>query len=181
MIVNTSVLTKEDIAFINARLRQQPKQIALRVIAVLLGLFFVLAGVLELLTLVKWKKGGVSDAMLCAAFFVFAYLLLSRGIFLSHYALKRSLKYQSLFAPRDYTVDDGGITAHHSYGGAEYTNRFSFENADCYYAGERAVYLRFHGEKKMLVFMCMQDSGYTEGSRAELIALLESRGIARGR
>ncbi len=33
----------------------------------------------------------------------------------------------------------------------------------------------------MLVFMCMQDSGYTEGSRAELIALLESRGIARGR
>ena len=177
MIINESVLTEKELDFINGMLRRQPKQIALRVIALLLGAYFLFAAVLELLMLTKWKSGKLSDALLAAAFLIFSYPLLSRGIFLKFFSRRRSLKYKSLFAPRTYTADDGGITAHHSFEGTEQTSRFSFANADCFIETEDAVYLRFLGEKKQQIYMCLKDSGYREGSRQELLALLRRHGI----
>lgn len=180
MIVNRSVLTEQSLDFINARLRRQPKQIALRILAAILGIFFLCVAVLELLSLVKWKSGKLSDGILMVAFGIYAYLLLSRVLFARYFTRRRSKKFASLFAPRTYTVDDTGIAAQHVFEGRESTNRFDFANAECYIKAEGMVYLCFRGEKKSQIYMCMQDSGYSEGSRAELIALLDEKGVRKG-
>lgn len=179
MIVNRSVLREQDVDFINALLRRKPKVIALRVIALLLGLFFLFAAYLDLLSLVKWKTGTVSDALLLAVLCVLAYLLLSRAILIKRFSRRSSLKYKSLFAPRTYTVSGDGIAVHHAFEGTETDRRFPFEHADCFFETADAVYLRFHDEKKAMIYMCLQDSGYQEGSRAELLALLNEKGIER--
>ena len=180
MIVNSSTLRENDLDFINAQLSRVPKQIALRVIAVLLGVFFLFAAFVEVLALFRWRIGRTSDWFILAAFLIFAYLLLSRSIFVKAYSRRRSRKYRSLFAPRTYTVTADGIAAHHVFEGVETSNKFSFANADCYYEAADAVFLRFHGEKKQQFYMCFQDGGYMEGSRAELIALLNEKGIRKG-
>lgn len=179
MIVNRSVLREQDVDFINDRLSRQPKVIVLRVIALLLGLFFLFAAYLELLALVKWKLGTAGDAFCMAAFCIAAYLLLSRAILIKRFSRRKSLKYKSLFAPRTYTVSADGIAAHHAFEGTETDRKFPFEHADCFFETADAVYLRFHGEKKALFYMCLQDSGYQEGSRAELLALLHEKGIKK--
>lgn len=180
MIVNRSVLTEQSLDFINARLRRQPKQIALRILAAILGIFFLCVAVLELLSLVKWKSGKLSDGILMVAFGIYAYLLLSRVLFARYFTRRRSKKFASLFAPRTYTVDDTGIAAQHVFAGTQTDRRSSFANAKCYYETADAVYLCFHVEKKQQIYMCMQDSGYSEGSRAELIALLDEKGVRKG-
>lgn len=180
MIVNHSALREPDLDFINGQLRRQPKQIALRVIAIAAGLFFLLVAVAELTVILRHGPGKVSDWILMIAFALYAYLLLSRGIFTPYFARRRSKKYQSVFAPRTYTVTAEGIAAHHVFEGVETNNKFSFANADCYYEAADAVFLRFLGEKKQQFYMCFQDGGYREGSRAELIALLHEKGIRKG-
>lgn len=180
MIVNQSTLRVQDVDFINAKLRRTPKLVVMRVIAFLLGLYFCFAGCLEFLELFIWKRGKLSDVLLMIAFLIFAYLLLSRCLFLKAYSRRRSLKFKSLFAPRTYTVDVDGIAAHHVFAGTQTDRRFSFANAKCYYETADAVYLCFHVEKKQQIYMCMQDSGYSEGSRAELIALLDEKGVRKG-
>ena len=177
MIVNRSVLREQDLDFINAQIRKEPKRIVLRVIALLLGLFYLFTAFLEMLKLFKWKTGGVSDVLLLILFCILAYLLLSRAIFLKQVSRRTSKKYQSLFAPRTYTVDAEGIAASHSFEGVETQNRFAFANADCFFSREDAVVLRFRGEKKMQYYMCLRDDGYTEGTREELLALLREKGI----
>ena len=108
----------------------------------------------------------------CAVSHCILHLCLSAAL-----ARRNSKKYQSLFAPRTYTVDAEGIAASHSFEGVETQNRFAFANADCSIAREDAVILRFRGEKKMQYYMCLRDDGYTEGSREELLSLLREKGI----
>ncbi len=179
MIVNQSTLTEHDIDYINALLRKQPRVIVLRIVAVLLSLFWLFAAGLIGYMQLKYHDRSLSDMLLAAAFVIIAVLVLHRTLFLKQTSHRTSLKYKSLFAPRTYTCDGNGIAAAHSYDGAEFNNRFSYEKAVCFYAREHSVVIRFGGEKKQQIYMCIQDDGYTEGSRDELIALLCRKGIAQ--
>ena len=92
-------------------------------------------------------------------------------------ARRRTMRHASVLAPRTYTCDETGISAHHTYAGSDVTNRFAYPNTDCCYAASGAVYLRLHSEKKQKFYMCLHDDGYSAGSREELLRLLESKGI----
>ena len=177
MIVNQTTLNEQDIDFINAQLRRQPKGIALRIIAVLLGIFWLFAAGLIGYMQLKYHDRSFSDLLLAIAFLIFAVIVLRSALFMKRNSRRTSLKYKSLFAPRTYTCDGNSITAHHTFEGNEISNKLSIEKAVCYYACENAVVLRFSGEKKQQIYMCLHDDGYTEGSRAELTALLDSKGI----
>ena len=59
------------------------------------------------------------------------------------------------------------------------SERFAFEKVVCFYAREHSVVIRLGGEKKQQIYMCIQDDGYSEGSREELFALLRQKGIAQ--
>ncbi len=176
-IVNQTTLNEQDIDFINAQLRRQPKVIALRIIAVLLGIFWLFAAGLIGYMQIRYHDRSLSDLLLAAAFLIFAVIVLRSAVFMKRNSRRTSLKYKSLFAPRTYTCDGNSIAAHHTFEGNEVTNRLSLEKAVCYFAREHAVVLRFAGEKKQQIYMCLHDDGYIAGSRAELTALLDSRGI----
>ncbi|MBR6106775.1 MAG: hypothetical protein IKQ39_02080 [Oscillospiraceae bacterium] len=177
MIVNQTTLTEQDIDFINAQLRKQPKVIALRIIAVLLGIFWLFAAGLIGYMQLKYHDRSLSDLLLAAAFVIFGVLVLYKSVFLKQSSHRTSLKYKSLFAPRTYTCDGSSITAHHAFEGNEVSNKLALEKAVCYFAGENAVVLRFSYEKNQQIYMCLHDDGYSEGSREELTALLDSKGI----
>ena len=77
MIVNRSTLTENDVDFINALIRKQPKIIVLRVIAVLLGLLWLTAAGLIGYSQLRYHDRSLSDMMLAAAFLIFALSLLN--------------------------------------------------------------------------------------------------------
>jgi len=177
MIVNRSALTEMDVDFINALIRKQPRIIALRIIAVLLGLLWLTAAGLIGYSQLRYHDRSLSDMMLAAAFLIFGVLVLHRTLFIRRTSRRTSMKYKSLFAPRTYTCDENGIAAYHAFDGAEFNNRFPYEKAVCFYPREHSVVIRFSGEKKQQIYMCIQDDGYSEGSREELIALLRQKRI----
>ncbi|MBQ8921787.1 MAG: hypothetical protein IJ060_06455 [Oscillospiraceae bacterium] len=179
MIVNRSTLTEQDVDFINALIRKQPRIIALRIIAVLLGLLWLFTAGLTGYLQLRYHDRSLSDMMLAAACLIFGVLVLYRTLFLRQTSRRTSMKYKSLFAQRTYTCGENGITAYHAYDGAEFNNRFSYEKIVCFYAREHSVVIRLSGEKKQQIYMCMQDDGYSEGSREELLSLLREKGIAQ--
>lgn len=103
-----------------------------------------------------------------------------QNIFVKQITRRGDRKYRSFFAPRTYTIDENGITVQYSVNGVGADSHYSFENAECYWGVEGEIYLRVVGiEKKQKLYICLHDDGYIEGSREELITLLESKGIRK--
>ncbi len=177
MIVNQTAMNKQDIDFLNALLRKRPFLIILRILAFLLGTVWFLSGSAGLFFLIRDRDGKPSFWIYASLLFIGGLLLLLHVFFPRAIARRKSMKHPSLFAPRTYTFDEAGISAHHTYEGSDVTNRFVYPNTECCYAEAGTVYLRLHGEKKQKFYMCLHDDGYSAGSREELLRLLESKGI----
>lgn len=182
MIVNRTVLTVQDQDFIRAQLRKHPVVIIARIIGLALGGYLLYAGgLLPYAYFVKHAKWIQTGDMIAAGVFLgLGILLVHRAVFLKQITRRRDRKAKSLTVPRLYTFDETGITVQHSAGGVSTEAKYAYENADCFWAADSAVYLRVNGqEKKQKCYMCFHDDGYSEGSRDELIRLLEDRHITK--
>ena len=177
MIKNHSTLRVQDIDFINALLRKRPALIAVRILAVLFAGYMLFYTGLIFYTQLRWHNAGAVELIVACVFLVMGLLLLHRAIFLKRVSRRTSMKHPSLFAERTYLCDETGIASQYSFEGEAHTNSFPYEKAACYYAREDSVVIRFRGENKQQIYMILRDDGYTEGSRAELLQLLESKHI----
>lgn len=182
MIVNQTVLTEADQDFIRAQLRKHPVVIIVRIIALAAGGYLLFAGGLVeycwLFRRPKWLTKG--DLVAAGIFLGLGILLVYRALFLKQITRRKDRKVKSLTVPRFYTLDETGITVHHDSTGLITQTKYPYENAECFWAADNAVYLRVCGEeKKQKRYMCFHDDGYSEGSREELLRLLEERNITK--
>ncbi len=58
-------------------------------------------------------------------------------------------------------------------------SHIAYSVMDRYFEKNEAIYIRLKSEKAKL-YLVVRDDGYLEGSKAELLALLEGKGIIRG-
>jgi hypothetical protein len=176
MIVNQTTLCDADFDYIS---KIQSKQLPFLIFRILVGIesvLWIVASVLKLYLYQIEQNGSVYDIagklLICLINCVTLLIAVYPQPFISffwRYSTKNSLS-------RTYTVEADGIRIQYSFQDNE-INKISFAKAVGYYGTENAVYLRFSAKKKQSVYMCFHNDGYSEGSRGELLSLLQSRGI----
>lgn len=178
MIVNQTSPNEADTDFIRAQLRKRPGVIVARIVVMIFTVYMVCVGGFGLYLHFFRQKQTALNIFLSLVILIWGLYLLYRNIFLKQLTRRGDRKLKSVFAQRTYTVDENGFTVQHSINGVNSCSQYAFENAECYWVTAGVIYLRVIGvEKKQKLYMCFHDDGYTEGSREELIALLESKGI----
>ncbi|MBP0974826.1 MAG: hypothetical protein J6P20_02040 [Oscillospiraceae bacterium] len=178
MIVNQTAVTEADQEILRAILRRQPLVIAARIFVALFALYLLTAAGLTAYAEIRWHKQSTFDLVFSAIFLVLGVWFLYRDLFLKQTTRSKDRKAASISVPRCYTLDDTGITVQHSANGVDATAKYAYHNAECFWTANNAVFICVTGqEKKQKRYMVLHDDSYSAGSRTELLALLERKGV----
>ena len=175
MIVNETVLTKEDLYFITNQLRKE-KRYAFAIVFSLVGgvLLLIISGAMLFYAV---KSGGRAVYIFYFALFIVAGLFfIAWGVSFNRRSVNASLKQPVSKVPRNYAFSEEYILRRLSCGGVDSEDHYKYSLIERYFELNDAIYIKLNVNDRQ-AFIVLHNDSYSEGSAEELKALLESRGI----
>ncbi|MCM1164444.1 MAG: hypothetical protein NC299_00120 [Lachnospiraceae bacterium] len=174
MIVNRTVICKADVEF-SQRHSRKPRRIAFSVILVGVcgALLLILGGVMLYRA---FSLGESVNAVTVAAAFVMGALFIAWSVCFNKTAVLRAMRVPSLKAPRTYEFSDKDVLCRLSLNGVDAEERYAYSIMDGFFERNNAIYIRLNVDNRQR-FLVVHNDAYSDGSSAELAALLESRGV----
>ena len=181
MIVNRTAYNEKDMEILYRTSKKSKAFIVRTVISLLVDAFSVFWGIKCFLLYREFEGRGFPFwfPLMTAVLFLLPVLTVISMLTRRKRAAKAMMKQvRQLGADREITFGEEGAVSVSSARGIDTTSRFSYDIMKTFYTDEDGVYIMMkRGEQD--VFMAVHDDGYAEGSREELISLLESRGAER--
>ncbi len=177
MIKNTTVLSKKDLEFAaKQRLKTPATAVMLTVIAVCGILLLFLGGK----TAASMSNSDKTAGKIFMILFCFAAGALFIGfvLFFGKFKTAMALKQPSVRAPREYEFSDDSVLCRIAADGVNAEECYSYSKIDKVFEANGALYLRFKLDNRRM-FIAVHNDSYTEGSKAELAELLESKGVSK--
>lgn len=183
MIVNECAISKEDVAFLVSRGMKTPQKKVLRVILLLVGIAGCGIGLFGIWLIVRAKRvhlelSGVQWAVIeWSVFGILGLLFFFFGDKIAYWRAMHSKAWKAMIgSPVKNVLDGESITVSRSTVGTDTQSKFAYSLiisfADC----NNTLYLcvKADNQKKYII---LHDDGYREGTKADVLALLHSRGI----
>ena len=175
MIENTSTLNRADMKFIIWQNNRSIVQYLRRLIILAYGLFVV--GFAIWLAMNHSSFTYWTNTFMTIYGFTLGPWFIIQSAFHQQFMLKKALKNKEFVTPRRYQVDANSITMQTTISGADVTNRFVTNTAECFWVYTDTIYIRLRLDKKSIYYLCFHDDGYTQGNRNELLKLLKELDI----
>ncbi len=174
MIVNKTTFTKSDLEF-SAKHGSKARRITFSVCFVAFcGVLLLVLGGITLHKAVS--PGGSGNLVTVVVALVFGALFICWCLFFNKLYVLGSLRLPSVKAPRTYEFLDECIVCRLFLNGIDSEERYAYSIMDKYFEQNDAVYIRLNVDNRKR-FLVVHNDSYSQGSCAELKALLESRGV----
>lgn len=183
MIVNNTTYTEEDMAFIYSSIPKKKKADLYRIVSLLIDVFMIFWGIHCISMFGEYDKRYIPFwfPLFIALLFILPVSSIWKAV---KRAIERKKSSRNLNAERlkrcseKRTFTFGDSTADVSYvsDGVEYIKKYSYDKLTRLCVGDDRIYAVMRTNNND-IYMPVHDDGYTEGSKEELIALLEKHGV----
>lgn len=181
MIVNKTSYCEKDLQVMYRKTKKGTVFIIRTILTLLVDAFSVYWGIYSLSLYMEFEGRGFPawfPLMIGLLFLVPAMTLYSILTRKKRAAKAMMKQMKDLGYDREFTFTEEGVEAVTSSAAIENKTKYSYDIITEYYAGDDSVYIMME-KGKQRIFMPVHDDGYTEGSKEELISLLESRNVRR--
>lgn len=177
MISNTTTITKKDYQSLKRFRRFSVRSVLFSLIQLTCGGYLVYMFcpiIYHLLT--RHYYLSVISIVQTVTFTVLGLVFIFAGIFSERFRSNMLYKRAKSVAKRTYNFTDEGIETIVRSELMEQQDLFKYELMTRYYEMNNSLYIKLKIEKQKL-FLIIHNDGYTSGSKEEVVALLESKGI----
>ena len=181
MIVNNTTYDAEDMEFIYSRWERRPKPKPREIASLVIDLIAICWALY--MPLRYWERGLQNMPLKIWLIVIITVILAGRSIYQfatrNRSRTKRAMeKVQKKREDRVFTFGEDSVEVLNRTEGVEYRSDYSYDNLHRLYVRADRLYAVMRLQKND-VYMPVHDSGYTEGSKEELIALLDSHNVRR--